>query len=222
MKNINVFVARIYRIGFLLIVLLTLLDLFAYFYYPDTLFGDLFIATQEQTPLTWISALSFFFIGLMCMYVYLRNKKRMYYWLALLYFFFSVDDATYIHERISGYVYDHSSVLVQFPTYVWIVLYAPLLLFAIGILWWLLWKNLSPQKRRWFFVATLLLLIAVSFDMLDGYIDKHTDLTLCFSLWCQLYALHIMRLIEEVFEVVAMGIVGWLWFTVINDKEHSL
>ena len=36
------FLQRVYRVGFLFVIVLVILDLLAFFYYPETIFGDLF------------------------------------------------------------------------------------------------------------------------------------------------------------------------------------
>jgi hypothetical protein len=101
-----------------MVVLLILCDVLTYFYYPGAPLSKIFLATREQTPLTWISALSLFFIALACFSVYHVEKKKVWYLLSGIFFYLSMDDAVYLHERLSGAFQDHTDILNGFPTYV--------------------------------------------------------------------------------------------------------
>lgn len=205
------FLQKIYRIGFLSVLLLVLLDLLAFFYFPDTLFGDLFVATREQTPLTWLSSLAMFFLALATFSQYYQSKEKIWYFLSVVFFFFSVDDATYLHERISGYFHAETALFGFFPGYIWVLLYMPLLLFSLGALISLLWKKTSPQARKPIWLAFALLGGAVILDFLDGVIQKNPTIVVCLETNCHIIALHLMRLVEEVLEVVALGVLGYIF-----------
>ncbi|MFZ5982606.1 MAG: hypothetical protein ACOYS2_03510 [Patescibacteria group bacterium] len=213
----ELFIKRIYRIGFLLVIILFLLDLLAFFYYPKTVFGDIFLATREQTPLTWISSLAMLFIALSSFSVYLKRKEKMWYLLAIIFFFFSMDDATYFHERISGFFVDNTSVLGFFPSYVWTIIYLPMLAFSLGTFFWLTWKDALKNNRKAIISALIVLGFATFLDFLDGFVGKNPGLTFCYEQYCNKVVLHIMRLTEEVSEVVALGILGYT-----NIKEHCI
>ncbi len=213
----EVFITRIYSIGFLLVVILFLLDVLAFFFYPKTVFGDIFLATREQTPLTWISSLAMLFIALSAFSVYLKKKARIWYVLAIIFFFFSMDDATYFHERVSGFFVDNTSVLSFFPSYIWTILYLPMLAFALGAFVWLLWKDALKHNKKAIIFALMLLGFAVFLDFLDGLVGKSSELTFCYAPYCNAVVLHLMRLTEEVLEVVALGILGYN-----NIKEHCM
>lgn len=167
------------------------------------------MATREQTPLTWLSALAFFLIGITCYSTYYRVKKKIWYFLAMLFFFFSMDDATYFHERISGWLVDESSLFSIFPSYTWVLLYFPLMLFGLGALLHILYK--SPHiSRKKLFAAFGLLTIAIIFDLVDGAVLKNDNLTFCLNTFCDNSVTHLIRLTEEVCEVFALGALGWL------------
>jgi hypothetical protein len=70
------FLNYIYRIGLWLVAILFVIDILAFFYYPDTIFGDIFLATREQTPLTWLSALAMFFVAISSFSIYFNTKKK--------------------------------------------------------------------------------------------------------------------------------------------------
>lgn len=214
----DIFIKRIYRIGFLLVIILLLLDLLAYFYYPKTVFGDIFLATREQTPLTWISSLAMLFIALSALTAYIDSKKKIWYFLAMVFFFFSMDDAVYLHERISGFFVDNTSFLSFFPSYTWTLIYFPILAFSLGAFIWLVWKD-SPlaSYRKTIFLALAILGFAILLDFLDGFVKKSPDLVFCFEEYCNSAVLHIMRLIEEVSEAIALGMLGY-----VNIKEHCI
>ncbi len=214
----DIFIKRIYSLGLLIVIILLLLDLLAYFFYPGTVFYDIFLATREQTPLTWISSLALFFIALSSFSVYLQKKEEMWYFLAIIFFFFSMDDATYFHERVSGFFADNTSLLSFFPSYTWTLIYFPMLVFSLGAFMWLIWKD-SPlaSYRKTIFLALAILGFATFLDLLDGFVKKSPDLVFCFEQYCNLTVLHIMRLVEEVSEVIALGVLGY-----VNIKEHCI
>lgn len=211
------FLQKIYRVGFLLLLILVVLDLLAFFYFPDTLLSDLFNATREQTPLTWLSALAMLFLALASLSVYYRTKERIWYFLSAVFFFFSLDDAAYLHERISGYLQDHTLFLNFFPSYIWVVIYFPLLVFSLGALVYLLWRDAMGKSKKVILAALLLLGTAIFLDLVDGFVLKDASLVFCLNEACNLTVLHLLRLLEEVLEVLALGILG---HTLI--REHCL
>jgi len=213
----EIFIKRIYGIGFLLVIILLLLDLLAYLYYPKTVFGDIFLATREQTPLTWISSLSMLFIALSSFSVYLQKKQKVWYFLAIIFFFFSMDDATYFHERVSGFFVDNTSLFSFFPSYAWTIIYLPMLVFALGAFVWLTWKDALKNNKKTIISALVVLGFAILLDFLDGFVGKNSGITFCYEQYCNKVALHLMRLTEEVSEVVALGILGYT-----NIKEHCI
>lgn len=207
------FIQKIYRVGFLLVLGLVLLDLIAFFYFPNTLLSSLFTATREQTPLTWLSALAFFFIGIAALSTYYQTTQKIWYFLAATFFFFSLDDATYFHERVSGYLQDHSLLFDFFPSYIWVIIYFPLMAFALGAILFLLWKNASQSVKKLLLVTIGILGGAIFLDLFDGWIQKHEASLLCMDTACQIISLHLIRLLEEVMEVVALGMLGYLLIT---------
>ena len=124
------FIQRIYRLGLLLTIILVIVDLLTYFYYPDNKLSEIFLATREQTPLTWISSLAFLFIALSSFGTYLETKKKIWFFLSVTFFFFSLDDAVYLHERLSGFLADNTTLFSFFPSYIWIIMYFPILVFS--------------------------------------------------------------------------------------------
>jgi len=211
------FIQRIYRTGFLLVVLLVVIDLLAFFFYPGTILNDIFLATREQTPLTWISSLAMFFIALSCFSAYLESKDKIWYFLAATFFFFSMDDAVYFHERLSGFFVDNTTIFNFFPTYTWVIIYFPLLIFSLGAFVYFVWKDGSSSDRKSVMVALLLLGVAIFLDLVDGFILKNSGLVLCLESSCNLAALHWIRLIEEVLEVLALGLLGY-----VNIQRHCV
>lgn len=216
------FLQKIYRIGFFLLLLLIACDFLAFFYFPDTLFGDLFVATREQTPLTWLSSLAMFFLALASLSIYYQGKEKIWYFLAVVFFFFSVDDATYLHERISGYFHTEISTLGFFPSYVWVVLYMPLLIFSLGTVIYFLWTKTFREARYQVFLALFLLGGAIALDFLDGLTQKNSSLVFCLDQSCHIITLHLMRLTEEVLEVFALGILGYRLLRECSLLENSL
>lgn len=214
----DIFLKRIYSIGLLIVIILLLLDLLAYFFYTGTVFYDIFLATREQTPLTWVSSLALLFIALSSFTAYTDSKKKVWYFLAIVFFFFSMDDAVYLHERISGFFVDNTSFLSFFPSYTWTLIYFPMLAFSLGAFIWLTWKE-SPlaSHRKIILSALAILVVAISLDFLDGFVKKSPELVFCFEQYCNLTVLHIMRLVEEVSEVIALGMLGY-----VNIKEHCI
>lgn len=213
----DIFLKRIYSIGLLIVIILLLLDLLAYFFYPGTVFYDIFLATREQTPLTWVSSLALLFIALSAFTAYTDSKKKVWYFLAIIFFFFSMDDAVYLHERISGFFVDNTSFLSFFPSYTWTLIYFPMLAFSLGAFIWLVWKDSLKGNRKTIIIALGILGFAVFLDFLDGFVAKNPGLVFCLEKQCSLVVLHIMRLTEEVLEVIGIGILGY-----VNIKEHCI
>lgn len=209
------FLQKIYRVSFLLLLILVILDLLAFFYFPSTLLSDLFNATREQTPLTWLSALAMFFLALASLSTFYRTGDKIWYFLAAVFFFFSMDDAIYLHERVSGYLQDHTLIFEFFPSYIWVVMYFPLLIFALGSLVYLLWRDAMGKSKKRILVALFLLGTAIFLDLVDGFVLKDESLVFCLATSCHLTVLHLMRLSEEVLEVVALGILG---YTLIRER----
>lgn len=192
-----------------------MLDLIVFFYFPDTLMSDLFTATREQTPLTWLSAVAMLFLGLASLSIYYQGKERIWYFLAITFFFFSLDDATYLHERISGYLHDTQAWLFFFPSYIWVLLYMPLLIFSLGTLIYFLWRGGLQEYRTWAILSLALLGVAILLDLVDGITQKDPSIVFCLKESCHLAALHLMRLIEETLETAALGILG---YTLIRER----
>lgn len=204
------FLKQMYALGWLLSCLLILCDLVAFFLFPDTFFSRVFIATKEQTPLTWLSSVTFLFLALAALAT--QHVTQKIYWglLAATFFFFSIDDAIYLHERIAGYFRDHIGALQDFPSYIWAILYLPLLLFSLGSLLVLLWQKAKRSLR--FSVAAIFLLLALAavLDFADGLLERNANLALCATQECQRVIVHLMRLVEETLEVWAIGALGYL------------
>lgn len=211
------FLQKIYRVGFLLLLILIILDLLAFFYFPNTLLSDLFNATREQTPLTWISALAMFFLALSSLSTFYRTREKIWYFLAVVFFFFSLDDAVYLHERVSGYLQERTLIFDFFPSYVWVVVYFPILIFSLGSLVYLLWRDSMGKSKKPILVALGLLGTAIFLDLVDGFVLKDESLVFCLKTSCHLSVLHLMRLCEEVLEVLALGLLGYMLI-----KEHCL
>lgn len=207
MNFTRAFIGSTYRIGAWLVVIVVLADLLTFLYYPDTVFGKIFIATREQTPLTWLSALAMFFVGAGCVAGYLKSRRALWYALAIIFLFFSMDDATYFHERLAGAVRAEAEGLAAVPMYLWTALYAPLLLFALGALFALAWRT-ARGRRMGLNISFGLLVLAFGLDTIDGMIENNDQLTLCLGEVCNVIATHMMRLTEEVAEVVALGLLG--------------
>lgn len=207
------FIQKIYRVGFLLVLILILLDLISFFFFPNTLLSDLFTATREQTPLTWLSALAFFFIGLASLSVYYQTQEKIWYFLSVTFFFFSLDDATYLHERVSGHLADHSLLFDFFPSYIWVLLYLPLLVFSLSSILYLLWRKGWEHIKRPLICVFFMLGLALTLDLFDGWVEKRDLFTLCSESNCRFVMIHLIRLLEEVLEVLALGFLGYLLIT---------
>lgn len=205
----KIFLDHIFRKGLLAVGILILLDLLVYFFYSDTVLFDVFLVTREQTPLTWVSVIILFFIGLTCYSMYQKQPSRVWYWMTVLFFFFSMDDAIFFHERMSGFVSARIAFFEVVPTYIWSVIYMPLLLFAVSSLILKLWRHATDHAKKHIIVAVLLLGSALFLDAVDGYVQKHDDIVFCFDAACQLFVEHVIRMIEEVMEVIAIGILAY-------------
>lgn len=203
------FLQKLYRVGFLILLILIFLDLIAFFYFPQSLLGELFIATKEQTPLTWLSSLAMLFLGLASLSVYYQSAEKLWYFLGGVFFFFSVDDATYLHERIAGSLQGDIAFFGTFPSYIWVLLYMPLLLFSLGTLLYLLWRKKIQELRIFVTAALFCLAVALFLDFIDGIVQKDPSIVFCMVEKCHLIMVHSMRLVEEVLEVFSLGLIGY-------------
>ena len=211
------FINKVFRLGILLTIVLILLDILTYFYYPDTVIGEIFLATREQTPLTWVSAIILFLIALSSATVYMKNKGMLWYFISIIFLFFSMDDATYFHERFSSALQELIPLLASFPSYSWIILYLPLLVFSLGALIFLLWKNASPKEKRLLRIAFFALAVSLLLDMVDGWVGKDRTLVFCLESRCDSIVEHFFRLLEESLEVFGFGILAYL-----NINKHTI
>lgn len=211
------FVKKLFRIGILFVALLVLLDLITYFFYPSLEISKIFLATREQTPLTWVSSTVLLLVAFSSVTAHKNTKDKKWYFISLIFFFLSMDDATYFHERFSAALQKNILIMQNFPSYSWIVIYFPILLFGVGTLFYLLWKNSDKKNKKLLKVAFLLLGFSLFLDMLDGWVGKSQVLVFCFNSKCSLVVAHLMRLTEEVFEIVGIGILGF-----INIKLNAL
>ena len=202
------FIRKLFRLGILFTIALVLLDLLAYFFYQDTEFGKIFLATREQTPLTWVSVVVLLFIALACATAYTETKSKVWYTLSALFFFFSLDDAVYFHERFASAIQQAIPALAAFPSYSWVVLYLPLLVFGLGALVAKLWVNASRGEKKILVVATALLFLALVLDMLDGWVAKSDTLVFCIEKSCNAAITHFARLSEEILEILGLGVLA--------------
>lgn len=211
------FLFKLFRYGFLVVIILFLADILTYFYYPKTIFGEIFFATREQTPLTWVSSIVLFVVGLTCAAAYFKSKNRVWYFLSLTYLFFSMDDAVYFHERITGKIQNQIFFMEKFPSYSWVLLYFPLLAFGLLGLIYMLWKDSTKKQKRMFILSTALLSFAILLDMIDGFVIGNTSIFYCANVKCNTQITHIFRLVEETVEVIAFGNLAFL-----NLREHNI
>lgn len=204
------FLNQLFQAGFCLSLLLVCLDFLAFFFFPDTFFHRVFIATKEQTPLTWLSVVAFLLIALGAWSVAWERRSFRWGWLASVFAFFSLDDAIYLHERIAGYFRSHTLAFEDFPSYLWVILYSPLLIGSLGALLFLLFRRATPGLRSLVVLAAAALAAAFGLDFLDGLIQRGTVDSICATQSCHFAWLHLMRLIEETLEVWAIGLLGYL------------
>ena len=59
-------------------------------------------------------------------------------------------------------------------------------------------------------VAVCCLGLAFLLDIVDGFVQKDPTLVFCWEEPCDIWAPHIMRLSEEVLEVIGIGILGFV------------
>ncbi len=214
------FVDKIFKLGAYFVVILVLLDILVYFFYPNSKFREIFLATREQTPLTWVSVVLLFLIGLSCALIYDQTRNRLWYFLSLVYFFFSMDDATYFHERFSSAVQSLIPYLSNYPSYSWFVMYLPLLIFGLGGLLYMLWEDSTSSEKKILFVIFFLLGFALFLDILDGYVVKHADVVFCLNPICNATVTHLFRLTEETLEVFGFGLLAYVSLIEHHKKKY--
>lgn len=191
--------------GLFLTIILVLMDLLTYFFYPKSSIGEIFLATREQTPLTWVSAVVLLLIAISSATAYFKTKSKIWYFLSAVFFFFSMDDATYFHERFSGVIQEQLSFIADFPSYGWVILYLPFLMLSLFFLVYKLWKDSSNKDKKILVLIVLGLFFALSLDMIDGWAEKSEVIVFCIDPICNSNVAHIFRLVEETVEVISFG-----------------
>ncbi|QQS60861.1 MAG: hypothetical protein IPN70_03135 [Candidatus Moraniibacteriota bacterium] len=199
---------KTYIFGFIFVIFLVFIDLFVFFFLPNFPLRDVFLATREQNPLTWISSVALFLIALFSFHTYWESREKIWWAVAFLFTFFSIDDAIYFHERLSGIVVSKNEWLSFFPTYIWILFYLPALSLAFGFLGFQLWNSHIKKIRKYTLIAFFLLGIALILDILDGIVLKDETLVFCLNAFCEETIVHSIRLCEEIFEAISLGIFG--------------
>ena len=129
-----------------------------------------------------------------------------------------MDDAVYFHERLSGALQKHITFFESFPSYSWILLYFPLLIFGLFGLIYMLWRDSNKNQRKKLLIGVFFLGMAVLLDMVDGYVGKDPTLYFCFSPMCQKAVVHLIRLTEEVLEIFGFGLFAYL-VLLANHKD---
>lgn len=204
------FLNKFAKLMVLFVLVLILLDLVTFFFYPDTFFADIFRATREQTPLTWVTSVTFLVIGLIAASNYLEFGIKKWAFISIVFLFFSIDDATYFHERFSGGIQHIFPILFNFPSYSWMILYVPIGLSAIFLLIFDLYEKNSLNYKKALCGSVFVLFVALFLDFVDGLVVNDNTLYFCYSEACNIIITHILRLMEEVLEFVGLGIIAYV------------
>jgi len=136
-----------------------------------------------------------------------------------------MDDAIYFHERLSGFLVQEVTFLHGFPSYIWTLFYSPFLIFAFLYLARHLWKGTHQKIKKRIIVMAVMFSMAIFLDFLDGLVQKSDIFIFCRDSLCDERGIHLMRLFEEVFEVIALGLLGYFLFEKYlfekkNDKKR--
>ncbi len=145
-------------------------------------------------------------------------KRKFYCWsgIAVFFIYMGIDDAIKFHERI-GTAFKTilsesvessgpgilSSIHNAFPSYSWQVVFGPFFV-AMGIfILWYLWKELSSQKLKyWFLTGICLYVMAVGMDFVEGLdVNQYKGIAGFFS--TKSYRIeHMSKAIEEFLEML--------------------
>lgn len=81
----------------------------------------------------------------------------------------------------------------------------------------LLWSEHNKKQNKKLLFALFLLGTAIFLDLLDGFAQKNSTMVFCFAESCNASVTHLLRLFEEVLEVLALGLLGY-----ININLHCI
>ncbi|MBI3925305.1 MAG: hypothetical protein HY319_07190 [Armatimonadetes bacterium] len=140
---------------------------------------------QEGNLPTWFSAAQFLLLGLVLGAIYLLERRRhpekplILCWLALALgaLFLSADEAAQIHEWIGAqlsHTIEHANPrswvarLILFPSYYWVLIYAPIGLPLAAVVARFLWRQLGPARGPSTAGILLFLAGAVGLDYAEG------------------------------------------------------
>ncbi len=182
---------------------------------------------REDSLASWFGTTLTFLVGLTLWLIVLIHKntkttKRQrvgWTFLALLFTYMAVDDGSEIHERLGTAMNDSgwfTRILDFFPSYAWLLLFAPLFLISGFYFFFFLRSNIKQKNlRKLLIIALICLIFAVALDYIEGLepdnkLNVHTWLEDGLGLDPDGIR-HFAKSIEEFIEMVGM-ILFWMVF----------
>ena len=186
---------------------IVLADIFLNYYrwIPFRPLRRVFNITREDAVGNWFSSTQTLFVGIVLwsLFAFDRTEGKKWGWavLASFFTFMAIDDASKFHERAGSSlsIFAESvpgleTLVEQYPSYTWQVLFGPFLIAMAVYIVWFLWKELDARQYRfWIGTALACLAIAVGLDALEGM-----DLPSLSSYPSR----HFLKLVEEALEMV--------------------
>lgn len=159
-----------------------------------------------------------------CAYFIGRNKheeesKKIFGWFIIAAFFgyMAIDDALQLHESVGTFAGEAAKapgtqnfwldVIRKFPSYYWLLIFAPIFAgFGLFMLIFL-WGELADQQALQLFLGGIALyVIALGLDFFDG-IDRNYDMILRHTPFSFDDARHLFRAVEEFIEMVGTSFI---------------
>ena len=172
----------------------------------------LFNATREDALASWFAVTQTVFVALSAWVIYAitRNHalaiRRRIGWMmvALIFTYIAIDDGAAVHERLGSAFKEREGGTINFPSYPWQLLLAPVFA-AMGVfLLYFLWREMSrPVERIRLLCAMTCFAIAVALDFVEGMEDGYYWLIETFD-WRNETIRHFSKSIEEFIEMLGM------------------
>jgi len=200
-----------------------LLDFFFYFleWFPSEIISRSFDISRESSLGTWLSTSLALFTGLIAGGVFAVSRRQResmartagWAFVALFFLYVSFDDAAKFHERV-GTAFEvkyeqwtNSELISWFPSWGWQLFVAPFFVLAGTYMTWFFYVVLPMRLKVWVFIGFSLYGLAVGADFVEAMLlDESFELV------------HLLRLAEELIEMIGTTVFLYTFAVVLNSK----
>lgn len=211
----------------------------------------MFNLSREQSVGTWVSSGQFLVAGIIIwlirVQVQVKHQPRSSWearaWglLALFFFYFSLDDALEIHERLhevlAAFLAKHEGlpgasslaaairrVVASFPSHPWLIFMGPIFALMGLFMFLFLWHAFMERALRWYLLVGLgCYAVALGLDFVEGLEDRQRLIGQLLFL-SHATATHLLKSLEEFLELIGTSLllVGFLKHFLLNLGEFHI